>query len=350
MNLISTVLSKFQEKPIFFSLYTLIAALVILYPTTNYAFNPYFTWITTYNWYDGTWYSFFINLNIIYQGEFAIKTLLFTTILSALALISIITSQLLTKITLKKSEEKTKDTEIIQYWKINKKIASTALILQYLTLIALIALAFLIWYGMLQQYTTTFLTLTRYTIIIISALGILYLVYPTLDIEETLTQACLNIINSIKEGSQKEDVKKIELAHFMLYILLNQALSKSIEELEEFNLEPPLTTLYLAFLKNEKESLTKAKTITTNLLKAITQQKPQDILKHLSEINKKLGDTKELAKTMEISIHYPSLAIYTFNPSKKITRLKAIIPLITQILLAILIFLEKWLYYTTFYL
>ena len=134
----------------------------------------------------------------------------------------------------------------------------------------------------------------------------------------------------------------------MLYIFLNQALSKTMEELEEFNLEPPLTTLYLALLQNEKNSVNKAKNITTSLLKSITEKKAQDILKHLGEIDKKLGDVQELAKTMEISTHYPSLALYTFNPSKKITRLKAIIPLITQIPLAILIFLERWLYYTTF--
>lgn len=347
MNPILTALKKLTEDPKYMSLFTLIAMLLIFYPTTNYAFNPYFLLIITLNPYDGKWYSFFINNNIIFTREFAVKTLIFTTILSATALVSIKISQTLTKTTLKESEEEKNSTKIIQHWKINKKIASTALILQYLTLIALIALTFLVWYGMFLQYTTTFLTLTRITIIIISALGILYLLHPILDSEETLSQACLNIINSIKEGYQEEDIKKIEQTHFMLYILLNHTLSKNMKELEEFNLEPPLTTLYLALLQNEKEPLNRAKTITTNLLKAINQKKTQDILKNLSEIDKKLGDVQELAKTMEISVHYPSLTLYTFNPSKKISRLKALIPLITQIPPAVLIFLAKWLYYTT---
>ncbi|MEX2750332.1 MAG: hypothetical protein Q6366_000460, partial [Candidatus Freyarchaeota archaeon] len=212
---------------------------------------------------------------------------------------------------------------------------------------SLIGLTILIWYNMLQQYATIFLTLTRITIIVISTLGILHLIHPLLDSEELLSQACLNIINSIKEGYTKEDIKKIEQAHTMLYILLNHTLSKTIEELEEFNLEPFLTPLYLALLQNEKETLNRAKTITTNLLKAIKEKKTQDILKHLSEIHKKLQDTKELSKTMEVTVHYPSLALYTFNPSKKIT-LKALIPLVAQIPLALLIFLGKWLYYVTF--
>ncbi|MEM3562519.1 MAG: hypothetical protein QXR19_04780 [Candidatus Jordarchaeaceae archaeon] len=345
---IISALRRFAEEPKYLSLLALIVALIIFYPATNYAFNPYFLWIVTFNFYDGKWYSFFINQNIILQREFAVKVLVFTAILVVSVLVSIKISQTLTRTILKESQEENNSVKTIQRWKAHKKIASTALILQYLALVSLISLTILIWYNMLQQYATIFLTLTRITVIVISALGILYLIHPLLDSEELLSQACLNIINSIKEGYTKEDIKKIEQAHIMLYILLNHTLSKTIEELEEFNLEPPLTTLYLALLQDEKETLTRAKNITTNLLKAIKEKKTQDILKHLGEIDKKLQDTKELSKTMEITIHYPSLALYTFNPSKKTTLLKALIPLIAQISLAILIFLEKWLYYVKF--
>jgi len=347
MHPISSFLRRFAE-PKYASLLALIAAFILFYPATNYAFYPHFLWTLAYNPYDGKWYSFFINQNIIFLREFAVKALIFTAVLFASALVCIKISQTLTRIILKESQEETNSTKIIQKWRSSKKIASTALILQYLVLIALAALTILIWYNMLQQYATIFLTLKRIAIMLISALGILYLIQPLLDSEETLSQACLNIINSIKEGYTKEDIKKIEQLHFMLYILLNHALSKTIRELEEFNLEPPLTTLYLALLQNEKEPLNKAKTITTNLLKAIKEKKPQDILKHLGEIDKKLGDVQELAKTMEITINYPSLTLYTFNPSKKTSTLKALIPLIAQIPLAILTFLEKWLYYVTF--
>ncbi|MBS7251955.1 MAG: hypothetical protein KIH08_15390 [Candidatus Freyarchaeota archaeon] len=345
---ITSVLRRFAEEPRYMSLLALIVGLIVFYPATNYAFNPYFLWIVTFNPYDGKWYSFFINQNIIFQREFAVKVLVFTAILFVSMLASIKISQTLTKTILKESQEENSSVKIIQRWKAHKKIASTALILQYLALVALIGLTLLIWYNMLQQYATIFLTLTRITIIVVSALGILHLIHPLLDNEELLSQACLNIINSIKEEYPKEDIKKIEQAHFMLYILLNHTLSKTIEELEEFNLEPPLTTLYLALLQNEKETLNRAKTITTNLLKAIKEKKTQGILKHLAEIHKKLEDTKELSKTMEITVHYPSLTLYTFNPSKKTTLIKALIPLITQIPLAILIFLGKWLYYVTF--
>ncbi|MFB0559688.1 MAG: hypothetical protein ACETWM_00460 [Candidatus Lokiarchaeia archaeon] len=330
------------------SLITLIVALLVFYLTTNYAFNPYFLWLIAFNPYDGLYYLFYINYNILFLGEFVIKALLFTIILSATTLISIRISQSLTRATLKKYEEETKNSGIIRRWRANKKFTSIALILQYLTLIALIALVFLLWYNMLQQYTMTFLTLARFTLMVVSALGILYLVHPTLDDVETLTQSCLNIINSIKKGYGREDVEKIEQAHFMLYILLNHTLSRSIEELEEFNLEPPLTTLYLALLQDEKETLNKAKKITVNLLRAIREQRVQEILKHLGEIDDQLGKIQKISESMEVKLGFPSLSLYPFTPSRRITRLKAIIPLVAEILLAIVIFLGKWLYYTTF--
>lgn len=340
-------LRRLTEEPKYISLLTLIVALTIFYLVTNYTFTPYFLWLIILNPYDGKWYSLFINQNIIFLREFTVKVLIFVTVLSAISLASIKISQILTRTILKESQEETNSIKLIQKWKNYKKIASTALILQYLALVALVALTTLIWYNLFQQYTTTFLKHAINTIMLISALGILYLLHPLLDNEEHLSQACLNIINSIKEGYPKEDIKKIEQLHFMLYILLNHALSKTIKELEELNLEPPLTTLYLALLQNEKEPLNRAKTIIVNLIKAIKEKKTQDILKHLGEIDKKLEDTEELSKNIQITIKYPSLALYTFTPSKKINWLKTIIPLITQIILATLIFLEKWLYYIT---
>ncbi|MHA1578068.1 MAG: hypothetical protein ACTSUQ_00390 [Candidatus Freyarchaeota archaeon] len=347
MNPIPSFFRRIREDPKYLGLVALTVILLIFYLVTRYAFSLQFLWVLTYNQYDGSYYLFFINYNTIFVREFAMKSLLFTVVLAASALVSIKISRSLTK-TLPNPVDEEKSTLLIQKWKTIKKITSTTLILQYLTLIALIALVLLVWYNMLQQYTTTFLSLARYSLIIISSLGILYLLYPAPDDEKTLTQACLNIISSIREGYQKEHIKKIELAHSILYILLNHTLSKSMEELEEFNLEPPLTTLYLALLQNEKETVTKAKTIITSLLKAVAQQKPQDVLKHLAEIDKKLADVQELAKTMEITVNYPSLTLYPFNQSEKTTRLKAIFPLIAEILLAVILFLEKWLYYTTF--
>nr|MDO8082750.1 hypothetical protein [Candidatus Freyarchaeota archaeon] len=347
MNSVFTVLSRLRVDLKYVSLLALIAALLVFYPTTNYAFKPLFLWFIFFNPYDELFYLVYVNYNILFPVGFLAKALIFIVVVSATAFISILISQKLTKATLK-TGVKTNHTEIIQLWKTNKKITLIALILQYLTLIALVALAFLIWYRILQQYILIFLSLAMYALIIVSALGIMYLVHPLLDDEVILAQTCLNIINSIEGGSEKEDAKKIELVRFMLYILLNHALSKGIEEIEELKLEHSLTTLFLALLQREKMTLNKAKTIITNLLKAVIENKIQDILKNLSKIDEKLGDAQKLAKNMEISIGYPSLTLYMFNPSKKITRLKAIPPLITEILLAILIFLEKWLYYTTF--
>lgn len=109
---------RFLEEPIYLSLFTLVATTIIVYQIINYAFNPYFLWIITFKPYEGTWYSFFINQNIISPSEFAIKTLLFTITLSAIALISITISQELTQTKLKNFEEETKSK--FQHKKINK--------------------------------------------------------------------------------------------------------------------------------------------------------------------------------------------------------------------------------------
>jgi hypothetical protein len=351
MNSITSVVEKLRNKDQWYiNLLVFIATLVLFYFLTYYSFSPYFTWILTYNLYDGKYYMFFISTNVLYFGESLLKAAIFTATLAFTAILSIKISQTSTiaQIITGSKKKESQPTEIIQRWKTNKKITSAALILQYLTLIILIGITFLIWYSILQQYLTIFLILLRYVVTLIAALGITYLINPLLDDEKMLAQACLSIINGIKEGYEKEGIKKIDLAYFMLYLLLNQALSKNIEELEEFNLEPPLTTLYFALLHNEKETITKAKKITTNLLKAITQQKTQDIIKHLSEIDKKLGDVQKLAKTVEISIHYPSLSIYSLNSSSKLARLKAALPLVASVLSAILIYFVKWVYYSAY--
>nr|MDO8081428.1 hypothetical protein [Candidatus Freyarchaeota archaeon] len=351
MNPITSWIEKLRNKdPKHVSLLVFIAILIIFNLLTYYSFDVRFTWILTYVPYYNKYYLFFINTNIMYLGVSLLKAAIFTAILTFAAIISIKISQTssIAQIITGPKKEKMQSTEIIQRWKINKKITSTALILQYVALIILAGITLLIWYNMLQQYIIVLPMVSKYVITLIAALGVTYLINPPLDDEKMLAQACLNTINSIEEGYEKKDVKKIDLAYFMLYVLLNQALSKYIEELEEFDLEPPLTTLYLALLHNERETLTKAKTIATNLLKAITQQKIQNILKHLNEIDKKLGNFRELAETMKISVSHPSPTIYTFNSSNKLVRLRAIIPLITETALAILIFLVKWLYYITF--
>ncbi|MHA1632770.1 MAG: hypothetical protein ACTSXC_08210 [Candidatus Freyarchaeota archaeon] len=314
----------------------------------KYVFNPYFLWILTFNSYDGKWYSIFINQYVLFQREFALKAVIFATVLGVAAIVSIKCSQVLTPALLKKPQDELESEQIVKDWKTNKRITSVVLILQYLTLIALVALTFLVWFDMFQQHTLTFHNLARYAIVIISVLGVLYLIHPTLDDEEILAQACLGMISSVKKGYKKENVEKVELVHFMLYILLNHALSKNIKELEEVNLEPLLTTLYFALLQNDEETLTRAKNITTSLIKSIAQQKIRDILKHLSEAEKKLGDIQDMTKTMEISMYYPNPTLYTFTPSKWLTRIKAIIPIVTQVVLATIIFFAKWIYYSSF--
>lgn len=351
MNPITSAVENLRNKdPVYINLLVFIATLVPFVFLTHYSLNPNFTWILTYDPYYNVYYVFFINTNIIHFSEAVSKAAIFTATLAFTALLSTRFSDtsIIAQIITGPKKEKAEPTEIIQRWKINKKITSMALILQYLVLIILIGVTAAIWYRILQQYIPIFFNVLKYSIALIAALGVTYLINPPIDDEKLLAQAGLDTISSIKEEYEKRDIKKIELVYFMLYLLLNKALSKNIEELEEFNLKPPLTTLYLAILHSEKETISRAKIIITNLLKAITQQKTQDIIRHLSEINEKLGGVQKLEKTMEISIHYPSIAIYSPNSSSKLTRLKAVLPLAAGAISAILIFFVNWLYYLKF--
>ena len=83
------VLRRIREDPKYLGLFVLIVGFLVFYPVVKYVFNPYFLWILTLNSYDGKWYSIFINQYVLFQREFAVKVIIFTTVLGVAVFVSI---------------------------------------------------------------------------------------------------------------------------------------------------------------------------------------------------------------------------------------------------------------------